>query len=167
MVNLNERSYVPRNAAKRSAHTKLNKLCKHLNLTNEERLELNSNLSACKSTKWGIDYRHIKVLKSLSNYYRTLLSKSDIRETKMVFNLFMIEFSHINRTLILILLLLMEAIKEDGYWRYIKVGGNNIVDPISDSDFSPKQLHRLNRQCNLIYKLLINIRSWTIRKINL
>ena len=44
-VNLNEKNYIPMNAAKRNAHKNLNRLRKHLNLTNEERLELNANLS--------------------------------------------------------------------------------------------------------------------------
>ena len=153
-VNSNERSYVPMNAAKRSAHKKLNKLCKHLNLTNEERLELNSNLSACKSKKWGIDY--IKVLKSLSNYYRTLLSKSEMNEVKLGTKWIDDRIESYKSDLDAYTIAidgLNEVKKEDSYWKYIKVDDDNIVDPISDSDFSIKLLNRLNRQCHYIRKL--------------
>ena len=99
---------------------------------------------------------YIKLLKLLSNYYRTVLSKSEMNEVKLGTKWIDDRIESYKSDLDAYTIAidgLNEVKKEDSYWKYIKVDDDNIVDPISDSDFSIKLLNRLNRQCHYIRKL--------------
>ena len=152
-----ESYYVPKNAAKKKAFKKLNRVLNYLNVTNEEKYEMRSKLLSCEHKKWGIEY--IRQMKICSNYYRSILDRIKLAlfENKCGTNYIherIKSFQTKLATYETAYAALLEVIEENKSYLFIIANSANNVDPFSPSDFSIKQLDRVRLQCKLILKLL-------------
>ena len=136
-----ESYYVPKNAAKKKAFKKLNRVLNYLNVTNEEKYEMRSKLLSCEHKKWGIEY--IRQMKICSNYYRSISDRIKLAlfENKRGTNYIherIKSFQTKLATYETAYAALLEVIEENKSYLFIIANSANNVDPFSPSDFSIK-----------------------------